>query len=261
MFRSLPLFFAVCLPLFTGPSIFAFDHQHPQLGQLLSSAVHLQNNQSQVDYRWLKIHQNELQSYLDQLSAVRLSEYQHWSEPEQLAFLINSYNSFTLSLILSQYPDLSSIKELGSWLSSPWKQEFFSLLGQKRNLDWIEHKQLRAQFKEPRIHFAIVCASKGCPPLSPIPYQPALLDRQLEQATQRFLSDPSRNRYEPKSRTLYLSKIFDWFAEDFQSQAGSVPRFVAPWMGANQAQQTELATDKIQIQFLDYDWSLNQTAP
>ena len=90
-----------------------------------------------------------------------------------MAFLINAYNAFTIELVLTEYPKLKSIKDIGSIVRSPWKKSFYMLLGEQRNLDWIEHEQLRPHYNDPRIHTAIVCASIGCPALKPEPYTPS----------------------------------------------------------------------------------------
>lgn len=113
-----------------------------------------------------------------------------------MAFLINAYNAATVALILTRYPELDSIKELGSLLRSPWKRRFVDLLGARRSLDDIEHELLREapDFAEPRIHFAVNCASLGCPALRPEAYEAERLEAQLADQTRRFLRDRSRNR-------------------------------------------------------------------
>ena len=123
---------------------------------------------------------------------------------DRLAFLINAYNAFTLKLILIRYPKLESIKDLGSLLRSPWKQRFFTLLGQDQSLDDIEHEIIRkpGAFDDPRIHMAVNCASIGCPMLREEAYVGARLDAQLDDQVIRFLSDRSRNRYSAASQAL-----------------------------------------------------------
>ena len=122
--------------------------------------------QSRVNYRGLKADRAELGRVLTAWSAVPRTTFNGWPREQQMAFLINAYNGFTIELILSKYPDLASIKDLGSLLQSPWKKSFFTLLGETRTLDWIEHEQLRPNYADPRIHTAIVCASIGCPALT-----------------------------------------------------------------------------------------------
>jgi len=240
--------------------LWAFDHQHQGLAQVLAEAVHPLGAASTVDYRWLKTHEDQLDDYLKQISDVQAATYGKWSEAEQIAFLINSYNGLTLKLILSKYPRLKSIKDLGGFFSGPWKVEFFTLLGEIHTLDSLEHGWLRAKFKEPRVHFAIVCGSVGCPALSERPYVASSLGQQLQQAKLRFLGDRSRNRYDPGTQTLYLSKIFDWFAEDFKAQSGSVAAFVAEGLIDDPEQQQKIKAGLVEIEYLSYDWSLNQSA-
>ncbi len=240
------------------PPLQAFDAGHTQFAALLEKSVRLQGARSQVNYAWLQQHRGQLNAYLRDLERVPLQEFNAWSQPEQLSFLINAYNAYTLKLILTKYPRLDSIKDLGGWFSGPWDKEFFTLLGEIHNLDALEHQWLRGKYNEPRIHFAIVCASVGCPALSNRPYLAPSLDRQLEQAKMAFLGDSSRNRYDPKTNTLYLSKIFSWFAEDFIHAAGSVENFIAEGITPNKAEQVQIKSQKAKLSFLDYDWSLNR---
>src|SRR5437763_1966360 len=118
-----------------------------------------------------------------------------------------------------------------------------------------EHEHLRKDFGEPRVHFAIVCASVTCPPLRSEAYRAADLDRQLDDQARRFLADPSRNRFDRRSRTLHLSSIFKWFREDFEKAAGSLPAFVARYVDPATAAAVE--EPSVRIEFVDYDWSLN----
>ena len=172
---------------------------------------------SGVDYAGFAEDRQRLGEYLESLSAVSMATYQGWNKAQCRAFLVNAYNAFTIELILTKYPDLESIKDLGSWFSSPWKQEFVDLLGTKRSLDEIEHELLRgsAEYDDPRIHFAVNCASVGCPALRPEAYTAEQLEAQLEDQTRRFLADRSRNRVDVQSQTVQVSKIFDWYGDDF----------------------------------------------
>ncbi|MDT8446372.1 MAG: DUF547 domain-containing protein [bacterium] len=244
--------------MLTTPSLYAFDHQHRALARLLETAVVPAGASTQVDYGWLQDHSGPLEEYLSQLEQVPANEFKQWSRPQQLAFLINAYNAYTLQLILSDYPEVASIRDLGGWFSSPWEQERFLLLGEIKTLGAIEHQWLRARYSEPRIHFAIVCASVGCPALSKEPYQATHLEQQLEAAKRKFLGDVSRNRYDPLQDRLYLSKIFDWFAQDFEQSAGSVAAYVADSLGHNDAERKHLISGAVDIHYFDYDWSLNQ---
>jgi hypothetical protein len=146
-----------------------FDHEHATWNLLLKNNVHwdLKRTASQVNYAGFQKTHDFLGRYLFNLSALTRAEFDTFSRDQQLAFLINAYNAFTVELILTEYPDLSSIKELGSFFSSPWKKQFFILLGESQSLDGIEHDLIRGsgRYNEPLIHFAVNCASIGCPAL------------------------------------------------------------------------------------------------
>ncbi|RHX91483.1 DUF547 domain-containing protein [Leptospira yasudae] len=233
---------------FTGRAgLSAFDHKHGSFNAELKKYV----KEGSVDYASWKNNRAALDSYLQTLSSVSETEYSSFSQAEKLSFLINAYNAFTIRLILDHYP-LKSIKELGGLLTGPWKMEFFSLLGSKKNLDWIEHQKLRKEFQEPRIHFAINCASKGCPPLFEEAFQPSKLESQLSNAAKRFLSNPNYNRYNATKNVLYLSKIFQWFQEDFTRKSGNLVNF----FNSNSGLAPIPANSE--IEYLDYDWNLNQ---
>jgi hypothetical protein len=151
---------------------------------------------TQVDYGGMARERVQLKGYLDALAAVPEADFRRWPRDERLAFLINAYNAGTVELVLTRWPKLDSIKDLGSLLGSPWKKRFIPLLGGTRSLDDIEHGMIRAKgaYAEPRIHFAVNCASVGCPALRPEAYTAARLDAQLADATRRFLGDRTRNR-------------------------------------------------------------------
>ena len=245
----------------------AFDHSHDAWDALLKRHVVLisEGNASQLDYAGMLADRATLESYLETLSAVAEDEYRSWSKTQRLAFLINAYNAFTVELILTRYPDIQSIKEIGSLFRSPWKQRFFTLLGKERHLDELEHELIRAPgvFDEPRIHFAVNCASVGCPMLRNEAYTAERLNTQLEDALRRFLSDRSRNRFDASSGRIQVSMIFDWYGEDFaQGHQGytSLQTLFGQYAGlltdSNAARQ-RIAADDYRLEFLDYDWSLN----
>lgn len=217
-----------------------------------------------VDYAGFQRDRKALTSYLDSLATVDRTTFSAWPQPDRRAFLINAYNAFTVELILTRYPDLGSIKELGSLLSSPWKKRFFDLLGETRSLDEVEHGLLRGapDFDEPRIHFAANCASIGCPALRPEAYVGATLDAQLEDQARRFLRDRSRNRISAKGDAVEISAIFDWYEGDF-ARVGGVGGFLADRgdaLGATSAHQRALRAGELKIRYLPYDWRLNAPA-
>ena len=202
-----------------------------------------------VDYQGFKNEEAKLDQYLKILEEIDTKEL---SRDEQFAFYINAYNAWTIKLILTGYPGVKSIKDLGSFFSSPWKKKICRIDGEVISLDQIEHGILRPRFKDPRVHFAINCAARGCPPLQSDPYEGAILDRQLNEMAAAFINDPSRNRLE--GNTLYLSKIFDWFEEDFN---GDVIEFILKYVKGGLKNGLESNKGDIEIKYLAYDWSLN----
>ena len=247
----------------------AFDQQHSRWDALVKKHVIWIDDgvASQVNYRGFQQDQVELQAYLDSLSAVNEATFKSWAKPQQLAFLINAYNAFTVQLILTEYPDLQSIKDLGSFLRSPWKKEFFMLFGAQHHLDYIEHDLIRAPgvYNEPRIHVAVVCASIGCPALHDEAYVADKLDAQLEQGMRKFMADRSRNRYNVTTGQLEVSKIFDWYGDDFTKGHGgfdsvaSVFARYADLLADDAEQQARIRNGEAKIIFLDYDWALNDS--
>ena len=242
-----------------------FDHSYADWDKLLKAYVHWlpDGKQSRVDYQGFASQRAELQRILAQWSALSASVFAAFSREQQIAFLVNAYNGFTIELILTKYPQLKSIKELGSFLSSAWKIKFFTLLGESHNLDWIEHEQLRPKYQDPRLHTAVNCASIGCPALRPEAFNAKTLDTQLEDGMQRFLGDRSRNRYNPQTGDLEVSSIFKWFWEDFEkgnkgfSQLEDVFAHYADQLTEDAAGRAKLRAKTASIRFLDYDWSLN----
>ncbi len=233
-----------------------FNHQHTLWNEILNKYVDADRGVSRVDYQAIQRNQVALNQYLEELVSVSLEEYRGWSKSQRLAFLINAYNAFTVKLIVGNYP-VDSIKDLGGWLSSPWKKKFFTLLGEEKHLDNIEHDIIRKDFDEPRIHFAVNCAAVGCPPLRQEAFVAERLDQQLEEATQVFLMDERRNRYDPESKRLELSSIFKWYGYDFEKKAGSTEAFVTPYITQDPQAQERIRRREVQVRYLDYDWSLN----
>lgn len=248
------------LAILSSPAIQAFDHQHNIYDRLLKETVVFSGHQSNVDYGLLKDRRADLEGYLDDIAGVSRQTYETWNSGQQMAFLINAYNAFTLKLIVDNYPGIESIRDLGGLLfNSPWKRKFFTLFGRPAHLDYIEHDLLRKDFNEPRIHFAVVCASRSCPPLMADAYIAERLDEQLDAAAHNFLGDPERNRYHAERRRLELSPIFNWFQDDFVTAAGSIQAYVAPYVSADPQVRVLLQNKGASISYLDYDWSLNDS--
>ena len=250
-----------------APAQAAFDHRHADWDTQLKQQVVVAANgvSSTVRYAGFKSQRAGLQAYLAALSAVTPQEYGLWTKPQQLAFLVNAYNAFTVELILTRYPDLKSIKDLGGVFESPWKKKFFRLLGSERSLDDLEHGLIRAPgvFDDPRIHVAVVCASIGCPMLRNEAFVADRLDTQFDDAMRRFLSDRQRNRFDPASGTLAVSKIFDWYQKDFEQGHRGIDSLktlfarYAERLAETPAAQVDLRAGRYKLTHLDYDWALN----
>jgi hypothetical protein len=257
----------VFVVLWAPHSLANFDHRHAVWDALLREQVRVAPTgvASAVHYAGLRADRARLLRYLESLSAVMPQEYRLWTKLQQLAFLVNAYNAFTVELILTRYPDLASIKDLGGIVQSPWQKKFFRLLGEQRSLDDVEHGLIRAPgaFDDPRIHFAVVCASKGCPMLRDEAFTDERLDAQLDDALRRFLSDRSRNRYDGTTGTLMVSKIFDWYRKDFSlghrgltSPSALFGRY-ADSLTDKPAEQARIRSGDFKLDFLPYDWALN----
>jgi hypothetical protein len=205
-----------------------------------------------VDYTGFKSEESRLDQYLKVLEQ---TDSKSLPRDEQFAYYINAYNAWTIKLILSAYPGITSIKDLGTFWKSPWEKKFVRIDGDVVTLDHIEHQILRPRFKDPRVHFAINCSAVSCPPLRPEPYLGKLLDLQLDQATRSFMNNPKS--YRLKGNALYVSRIFKWFAEDFNND---VLGFYLEFARDELKEKLAEIKDVIQIKYLNYDWSLNDIA-
>lgn len=218
---------------------------------------------TQVDYSGLTKVRSQLKQYLSATSSISRAEFDHWSSAEQLAFLINTYNAWTVELVLTGDPNVASIKDLGSFLQSPWKKNFILLFGESRSLDDIEHGLIRGsgRYKDPRIHFAVNCASISCPALRPEAFVAERLEAQLEDSTKLFLSDKTRNRLDVDG--FKVSSIFKWYREDFERGwrgTNNLAQFFTRYsqsFGLDNKTSVALSSGNISIEFLDYDWALN----
>ncbi len=235
-----------------------FEHNHAAWTAILYRYL----RDGRVDYAGLKQGgKSELSAYLRTLESVSRDQYDAWTREQKLAFWINAYNANTIQLILDHYP-VQSIRSIGKMPLAAFRKRFISMPAfrkRKMSLLFIENEILRKQFSEPRIHFAIVCASKGCPVLRSEAYRAADLDQQLEEGARRFIRDPGKNRFDVGTHTLHLSSIFKWFGGDFDRAAGTVPLFVARY--AEEPTAAAIREGNVRVAFLPYDWSLNQTEP
>ncbi len=200
----------------------------------------LLNDKGLVDYQKLSTHREPLINYLNEL--ITHPPGKDWSEEEVMAYWINSYNAFTLKLIADHYP-VKSIRAI----SNPWTREFIPWNGRQISLDYMEHQILR-KMNDPRIHFAINCASVSCPVLLEKPYLGKSLNVQLDQAAFNFINDKERNHITPDQ--LHLSKIFKWFRKDFTGE-GSLLKFISDYSSVD-------IHPGAGIDYLEYNWDLNE---
>jgi hypothetical protein len=242
---------AVGTPIKASPRASAkpFDHSHKAFDVLLKDKV----KDGQVNYAALKSSPGELTAYLGQLASIKESTFKTWDENQQQAMLINLYNAATLKLIIDHYP-VKSIKDIGGLFKKPWDIKSLTLFGKTITLNHLEHKILRKNYDEPRVHFAIVCAAKGCPILRTGAYTADRLDTQLKEQGEAFLRDPKKNRVDAAKKVVYLSKIFNWFESDFE-KGGSVIGFVKPYFAPADAKSLG---KNFKIKYTSYDWSLNK---
>ena len=214
-------------------------------GELLNKYV----KDGVVDYRGFKKEKGKLDEYLRVLENTNVSEL---TRNERFAFYVNAYNAWTVELILGAYPGIKSVKDLGNIFQSPWEKKIVRLNGRVLTLDDIEHSILRAQFKDPRVHFALNCASRSCPPLLSEPYRGSTLNRQLDHAARAFINDPKSNYL--KGSRLYVSRIFKWYSEDFNND---IVGFFLKYAGGDFKKELEAKKGELKIVYLSYDWSLN----
>jgi hypothetical protein len=243
-----------------------FDHDYRAYAALLRTHV----RGDRVAYRALKTHRDDLDAVVRSVGAVTEPDVRGWSRRQQIAYWINAYNVFTLRAIVDHYPiegtwfsrsPRNSIRQIdGVWTVLRWRAA-----GRDLTLDDIEHRILRPAYKEPLVHFAVNCASVGCPPLALEPYRAEGLDAQLEAAARRYLASPQG--LVVRGDVLWVSSILKWYGEDFVERyagrgpkAGSaVDRAVLALVAAfGPAEATSLvASGRGRIRFLSYDWSLN----
>lgn len=260
-----PLFIA---SFFLTLSAWGFDHSHQDFDALLQKYVKVSADKtsSAVDYK--NFDKGALEAYLKKVSAVSKKELKAFSNKEKLAFFINSYNAYTIKLILDNYP-VKSIRDTGvrsfsNPLKNPWKMKFFSFLGKKTSLDEIEHKLTRGDNslnQDPRIHFAFNCASIGCPALSNKAWMASSLEEQFDQAAKGFLSDRSRNKTNLSKKQVEVSDIFKWYGGDFKKgKYSSLEDFFASYADAitdNEDEKKLIQSKNFTVKPSGYDWNLN----
>ena len=233
----------------------ATSNLHIVWDELLQTHV---DEEGLVDYKALAKAPGRLDEYLKLLGRTDPASL---GRNDRLAYWINAYNAFTIKLILNHYP-VKSIKDI----PRRWEARNWVAGGKRYSLNQIEHEILRKDFEEPRIHFAIVCASIGCPNLWNRAFAEDELDRQLAQAGKTFFASPKHLRFETRRgafggnvSVLNLSRILKWFKEDFTDDGKtSVTDFVLKFVDTSTAAKISQAGDDIKIKYLGYDWGLNE---
>lgn len=245
------LILALASPSWSAPERSPIDLK--AYGELLEA--HTRSTQdlvgTRVDYRALQ-RSKELTALVRQIERAKPSTL---DRDEKLAFWINAYNLLALDLVVKHYP-VDSIKDIGSFFSPVWDIEVAKIEGRAVSLGGIEHEILR-KMSEPRIHAAIICASTSCPPLARTPFSPATIDADLNAAMHSWLmSDEKGIAINRSARSVRLSKIFDWFEEDFEAQGG-VLNAIAPHLNKADARWLKENAKTATIGYFGYDWSLN----
>ena len=234
------------------------DHTYAEYAELLANFV----IGGQVDYAGLQANRRQLDSLLKNIATADIDSA---TADQKLAFYINAYNLITLRSIVDAYP-VKSIKDI----DGVWDKQKWPVAGEAVTLNQIEHDILRQQFAEPRIHMAVNCASIGCPPLASTPYRADSINLQLDRASRRFCADSSYNWIDTASGRAHLSSIFDWYGDDFvKPDADLAPRrnlddkqiatlhFVLRHQPS--AVQQAVKNRVITVEYLDYDWRLNDS--
>ena len=249
---TLVLLLSISLWFIPGVSAGTFDHS--KFDQALKKYV---DDKGLVDYNFIA-EDSGFSEYVQSLQTARVEEL---SRDGQLAFWINGYNAVTIDKVIKKKPK-KSVRETfipGVWTAT----KFFTsrehiVAGKRLSQDDIEHEILRKQFKDPRIHFAIICASMGCPPLPRIAYTEENVQTRLEEETQKYLNSQRGTRIDRAENTLHMSKLFDWFATDFIQKSGSTLAFMQPYL--HEEVRIFLERDPM-ISYLEYNWALNAQAP
>lgn len=226
---------------------------HSLFDEILKQYV---DKEGMVDYVGLKASPEKLDQYLsilDQTNPALLGD------SDRLAFWLNVYNAYTLKLIINNYP-IKSIRQAANGpfipkINTPWEVDLVKVGGKVYDLDHVEHKVIRKEFDDARVHFALVCAAMSCPKLRLESYRGDILDQQLHDQGVDFLNSNNKNRIEKDGTQIRVSKIFKWFKGDFAKDGRTVQQFVAEFYEGELAEA--LSQNKLKVKYTSYDWSLN----
>lgn len=245
------------MSLFTVSTVSAaWDHTYADFDNVLKEHVKITETGSTFAYAKLKRKPVQFIRYLKNASRVSEKEFNTFSREQQIAFLINAYNGFTIQLVMDNYPT-TSIKKIKGLSPSPWKVNFIRLLGKSMNLDNIETDWLRNKYNDPRIHFATNSSTVSSPHLRNEAYVASRLDEQLDDQARTFLRNARHNKIKPEEKKLELSKLFSWYKEDFTKDQ-PLQKFVSKYITDDKNIQAALEKEEFSVDYLDYDWDLNR---
>lgn len=186
------------------------------------------------------------------------------SPRDRLAYWINLYNISVVGIVVDHYP-VDSIRDISTdpiVRLNVFKKDSVATKSGRVSLDTIENEKVREAFKDPRIHFAINCAAESCPPIRPEPYLGARIDQQLDDQARKFLNGPNGVRIEKDGGevVLHVTKILDWFKDDFETWGGGRVAFLRKYLPADKQKQIDAARGKVELEFDDYSWDLNDAS-
>lgn len=219
---------------------------HDLFNQVLQEHV----KDGRVDYAKLKENPEKFEKYLDQLATAKPSEM---SYNAQIAFWINAYNALVIKGVIDHYP-IKSVKKV-KLFNGFFSRLKFQAAGETYSLDNIEHDIIRQEFVDPRIHFALICASIGCPLIENTVFLPETIEERLDAVTLKFVTNPEKVRLDRGKRRVYLSKIFKWYKKDFTEGYEGVADFLSDYLPEDDVEFV-LAKD-VKFHYLHYDWNLN----
>jgi hypothetical protein len=254
--KRTPFVVAILLLLVSGSFQYApaatFDHS--LFDGVLKEYV---NDKGRIDYNGIA----KEPLFRDYLESLKTAPVQELSEDGRLAFWLDAYNAITIDKVIKWKPK-KSVRETflpGVWTSTKfYTSREHTVAGRKMSPDDIEHEILRKEFLEPRIHFAIICASSSCPPQPRFAYTGEKVQSQLESETRLYMQSPRGAKIDQAENTLYLSKVFDWFKADFVKKSGSVMEFIKPYLDEETLAFLER---KPMLEYLHYNWALNAQEP
>ena len=252
--KLIAFMFSILIAFSANPKAYAYTFDHSKFDQILKQYV---NDKGLVDYNGIA----KDPRFSEYMASLKTAQTDKMTRDGRLAFWIDAYNAVTIDKVIKWKPK-KSVRETpipGVWTST----KFFTsreniVAGRKLSQDDIENDILRKKFKDPRIHFAIICASLGCPPLPRFAYTAENVQTKLDEETRKYINSPRGTRIDRANNTLFLSKLFDWYAADFKAKSGSVMNFIRPYLAP---ETLEFLKQNPKIKYIYYNWALNAQAP